>query len=223
MTDNMTLVQEIKRYLHESTPDFNNSIKVVYSDFPCEYQDVVMGLLALEGAGYLKHIGVMGGPEGHLEEKVFDCRDFQKRNRPECSKVVLAKDYGEIDEKFELKWKSADREVWVGKMFIKGFNPSGRAYMDAFAYTYNNSGKTLGRKDFRSVFGTNAEVRLDTVIASALDTLSRNNVKWWYQELGSRKVRCERVYWGLKSEELSFKKLPRHYELDPKERDEWSV
>lgn len=40
MTDNMTIVQEIKRYLHESKPNSDNSIDVNLSDFPYERRDV---------------------------------------------------------------------------------------------------------------------------------------------------------------------------------------
>lgn len=41
MTDNITLVQELKCYLHESTPNFDNSIDVKFSDFSEEYDEVL--------------------------------------------------------------------------------------------------------------------------------------------------------------------------------------
>lgn len=222
MTDNMTIVQEIKRYLHESKPNPDNSIDVNLSDFPYERRDVFFGLGMLQTYGYLKIICLMAVPGGHWEENKVPMTDIDKDNGLNYAKVVLAEHYGKIDEKFELRWDSVGKEVWAGKVFIKGFSPRGGAYMNAFVYTYDNSGKTLGRKDFRSVFGTNTEVRLDTVIMTALDTLSRNNVKWWYQELGSRKVRCERIYWKSDEEEPVFVKQPKHYDLDPFEKGEWS-
>lgn len=222
MTNNLMLVQDIKRYLHEATSCFDDSINVNLSDFSCEPVEVFFGLGILQAYGYLKTIGLMPVPDGHCEKNAVPITDITKEEGLKYAKVVLAKHFGKIDEKFELDWRYSDREVWVGKIFVKGFSPRGGAFMDAFAYTYNNSGKTLRRKDFKSVLGTKREVRLDTMITSALDTLSRNNVKWWYQELGSSKVRCERIYWKSKAEELDLVKEPKHYEWDPFEKGEWS-
>ena len=94
--------------------------------------------------------------------------------------------------------------------------------MNAFVYSYEHSGISLIADDFCSILGTKEVPRLDTMITVALDTLSRNSVKWWYRELGSKKVRCERIYWKSEEEELDFVKQPKHYELDPYERGEWS-
>lgn len=223
MTANITLVQEIKRYLHESIPNFDNSIDVKFSDFSEEYDEVLIALTVLQNRGHLKIIGIMGAPGVHVEDKCYDLRELKRKYPPEYAKVVLAEHYGKVDEKFELKWKSADREVWAGKMFIKGFSPRGEAYMNAFVYTYENSGISLVAEDFCSVLGTKKMRRPDTMITVALDTLSRNSVKWWYPELGSRKVRCERIYLKSEEEELVFVKQPRQYELDPFERGEWSA
>lgn len=55
MTDNMTIVQEIKCYLHESKPNPDNSIDVNLSDFPYERRDVFFGLGMLQTYGYLKN------------------------------------------------------------------------------------------------------------------------------------------------------------------------
>lgn len=222
MTDNMTIVQEIKRYLHESKPNPDNSIDVNLSDFPYERRDVFFGLGMLQTYGYLKIICLMAVPGGHWEENKVPITDIDKDNGLNYAKVVLAEHYGNIDETFELKWDSVGREVWADKVFIKGFSPIGGAYMNAFVYSYEHSGISLIADDFCSVLGTKEVPRLDTMITVALDTLSRNSVKWWYRELGSKKVRCERIYWKSEEEELDFVKQPKHYELDPYERGEWS-
>ncbi len=223
MTDNITLVQELKCYLHESTPNFDNSIDVKFSDFSEEYDEVLIALTVLQNRGHLRIIGIMGAPGVHMEEKCYDLREFKRKYPPEYAKVVMVKHYGKIDEKFELRWDSVGKEVWAGKVFIKGFSLRGEAYMNAFVHTYENSGISLVAKDFYSVLGTPEIPRLDTMITVALDTLSRNSIKWWYRELGSKRVRCERIYWKSEEEEPVFVKQPKHYELDPFERGEWSA
>ena len=64
----MTIVQEIKRYLHESKPNPDNSIDVNLSDFPYERRDVFFGLGMNKKYGYLKIIFFMDVKGGKWEE-----------------------------------------------------------------------------------------------------------------------------------------------------------
>lgn len=223
MANPNNLVQGIKRYLHQAKKKSDGSILVKFDDFyefkSVGYENIVMALLAMQGGKYLKFIGLLGGTEGHLDEGLFDVQVLRKRIAPEYAKVVLAEDYGGIDDEFELQYDKSNCEISVNNMFIKGFKPGySRAFKDAFEISYDRSGEKLTYKDFAEVLKEVKTDRLSEIVRNVFDTIDFETAKWWYPICESYQLKCEKSYWADASEEFKLTKYPQSYEWDYCER-----
>ena len=102
MTDNMTLVQNIKRYLHQAEVNSDGSIDVCLSDIDSNKANVVFGCYALEAEHYLKVIGLKMESGCFPDKNPFSIEIFKSRKSPDIINVVLAENFGTIDDNFEL-------------------------------------------------------------------------------------------------------------------------
>lgn len=220
---NIDILQEVKRYLAQADVSSSCTFIVNFNDFEgINTSDILLALLALQGAGYLKVIGISSGPDGHINIKPFSISEFREDISPECAHVILAEDYGEFDEKFELRYEKSNHEIWVNNIFLKGFKPGGCPVMQAFEISYYNVGKTLSWVHFAKALKDTHINRLSEVVRIAFNTIDYDLAKWWYPICETSKLRCETVYWADNSEEFKLNKKPRRNEWDPFERGEWS-
>ena len=222
MTDNMTLVQNIKRYLHQAEVNSDGSIDVCLSDIDSNKANVVFGCYALEAEHYLKVIGLKMESGCFPDKNPFSIEIFKSRKSPDIINVVLAENFGTIDDNFELIYHKRDGEVWINEdIFVKGFKPGNNYYQVVFEECYDKAGQEVKLGQLQ-VFNYLKVARLDTAIENALHTLTPEGVRWFFPVLRTKVARCEPMYFDVAGTTVPFQKKPKHYELDPFQRGEWS-